>query len=708
VKITGADVTLQGFTVRGTGTSLDHEDTAILVDTGRVNLIDNRVEDALFGIYLKTAHGSVVRGNTVHQKSEIDVARRGDGMRVWYSNDVVIEDNVARDGRDVILWYSNNGVVRNNNFDRNRYGLHLMFSNDTLIEGNALNQNSIGLFIMYSKNATIIGNGMSNNHGPSGGGLGLKDVNGATIERNRFVDNQIAAQIDNSPLDPGVEHVWRDNVFAYNEAALGILPSTRANSFTGNAFIDNIQQVTVLGGGEVTAVEWSKDGRGNYWSDYAGYDANGDGVGDVPYRSQQLFENLIDRHPQLRMFMFSPAATAIDFAAKAFPSVRPRTKLEDAAPLMQPPGALGLPALPERSTPERIGQGAAGLLVAMLALGLVVTVRRRTRTVTESDNGNPHDRNGMAMTRAASHQLAAHEATDDGEVIVVRSLTKRYGRHAAVDDLNLTIARGEAVALWGPNGAGKTTLIRCLLGITRYTGDVRIDGSNPLRAGRTVRSLIGYVPQDLAPSAMTVREMASFVATLKQANDADALDRLRLLGIEDAADKQIAELSGGMRQRLALALALIGSPSILLLDEPTANLDAAGRADLLNLLRRLKRDGMTLVFSSHRPDDVLMLADRVLSLENGRLLGVVAPGEFARDMNATSRLVVSLRNGHMAEALETLAALGLRADEQQGRVLSIDIEPKQKALVLSALARNGVDIDDFDLNVEVGSCILPQ
>jgi ABC-type multidrug transport system ATPase subunit len=209
--------------------------------------------------------------------------------------------------------------------------------------------------------------------------------------------------------------------------------------------------------------------------------------------------------------------------------------------------------------------------------------------------------------------------------------------------------------------------------------------------------MIGYVPQDLAPSPMTVSEMTTFIARLKGIRPDVAHEQLRLLGIEDAAEKAVSALSGGMKQRLALALALVGTPSILLLDEPTANLDAAGRADLLNLLRRLKADGMTLVFSSHRIDDVLTLADRILLIERGVLLRDLAPAAFSEELDAGSRLVVALKNGHMAEAIATLTRLGYEPVRGGDRVLTVGIQPHQKAEVLSALARDGVDIADFEV-----------
>lgn len=279
--------------------------------------------------------------------------------------------------------------------------------------------------------------------------------------------------------------------------------------------------------------------------------------------------------------------------------------------------------------------------------------------------------------------------------ISANGVSKYFGQFPALDNVSFEISPGESAALWGPNGAGKTTIMRCLLGLTRYQGTIEVAGHDPVSEGQQVRSAIGYVPQDLPVQPMTIGEMVAFIAKLKRAKLDDSLERLSLLGLENEVDKEIRALSGGMKQRLALALALIGNPSILLLDEPTASLDAKGRADLLQLLHGLKHQGMTLIFSSHRPEDVLALADRILMLDGGVLAEEQSPGAFKSTLGNESRLVVFLRNGHMQTALDTLTEIGLPGSGE-GKVISVPIRVDQKALVLSAMARNGVDIEDFD------------
>lgn len=216
-------------------------------------------------------------------------------------------------------------------------------------------------------------------------------------------------------------------------------------------------------------------------------------------------------------------------------------------------------------------------------------------------------------------------------MIEVEHLTKRYGAARAVADLSFTVRAGTAVAMWGHNGAGKTTTLRCVLGLVPFEGTIRVGGCDVRGEPRAVRRLIGYVPQSLGYYDLSVAETVELFRALKKVGDPSRGERaLELVGLSGEGGKRAGALSGGMRQRLALALALLADPPVLLLDEPTASLDARGRADLLRLLRGCKRAGKTLLFASHRPEEVRLLADRVLVLENGALAMECGPEEFAR------------------------------------------------------------------------------
>ncbi|MBL8746476.1 MAG: nitrous oxide reductase family maturation protein NosD [Phycisphaerae bacterium] len=335
VEIRSEGVTLRGFTVRNTGIDLDKENAGVRVLAPRCVIEDNRLEGILFGIDLREASGSVVRGNRIGGK-DLDIARRGDGLRLWRSDGALIENNVIHDGRDAILWYSKGITVRGNVGVRCRYGLHLMYSDEVVIEGNDLSENSVGLYIMYSRVVQVRGNRLIRNRGPSGYGLGLKEADQYAIESNLIAGNRVGVYFDGSPFSTVKPGVVRGNTMACNDIGLTLLPSVRGNEISENNFIDNIEQVSVGGRGELKGNQFWKGERGNYWTDYVGYDENGDGVGDFVHESQTLFENMMDREPKLRLLLFSPAQQAIEFIGRALPAVRPEAKFVDEVPLMRP------------------------------------------------------------------------------------------------------------------------------------------------------------------------------------------------------------------------------------------------------------------------------------------------------------------------------------------------------------------------------------
>lgn len=366
VKITAPNVTLKGFVIRNSGASLDQENSGIAVEAPAAVIEGNRLENTLFGVYLREAPQSIIRGNEIHSK-DVDVPRRGDAIRVWYSNEVLIEDNLVTKGRDVVLWYSERLTVRNNTVRDGRYGLHFMYCDDATIENNLLYRNSVGAFMMYSRRIQIYNNTIASNRGPSGFGVGLKDMDDAIIRNNLFLDNRIGAHLDGSPREVDSIGRFEGNVFGYNDIGVNLLPSVRHNEFTRNSFIENEEQVAIAGGGMMADNAWSLAGAGNYWSDYAGYDADQNGLGDVVYRSDRLFENLMAETPALRIFLYSPATNAVDFAAEAFPLVRPQPKLIDEYPQMSPFVPADVPALPQ----EKQSAAVWGIVI-LLAVSLAI------------------------------------------------------------------------------------------------------------------------------------------------------------------------------------------------------------------------------------------------------------------------------------------------------------------------------------------------
>ena len=670
VELAAPGAALEGFVVRGSGDSLEAEDTGIAVTAPGIVVAANRLEDVLFGVSLSEAHGSVVRGNRIAGK-QTPIAMRGDPIRVWYSNDVTIEGNDVDRGRDVVLWYSQALHVRDNVVRGGRYGLHFMYTDDAVVERNRLAGNSVGAYLMYGRGLRLSRNVVSGNRGPSGFGLGLKDMDDVLVEANLLTDNRVGAYVDNSPrlLESSVR--FRGNVFAFNDFALELMPSVRRNRFTRNSFVDNEVQLSVAGEGRLEGNLWAERGVGNYWSDYVGFDADGDGVGDVPYRSEQLYEALMDRRPLLRLFLYSPAAGAIDLAARAFPLVRPEVKLTDPAPLVRPAVPAGLPAV--GGSPRA---AAASASAALLALVLAVSVAPRLRP-----------------RRAA----AARPAAAGGEPVRVTGLTKRYGDLVAVRDMSFSLRPGEAVALWGLNGAGKTTVLRCLLGLLPYEGEVLVAGNDVRRRGREARLRTGFVPQEVSlHDDLTVAETIRFYARLKRAASEHGGVLLERFGLGEHAEARVGGLSGGTRQRLALVLALLADPDLLLLDEPTASLDARSRRELLELLVEEKARGKAILFASHRYDEVAQLADRVLVLERGCLVAAGAPADVATALPGGASLRLSVDEAEVGTAVGVLAAAGFAASPN-GSGIVVRAPAGGKGLPITLLAQAGIKVDDFEL-----------
>ena len=208
-------------------------------------------------------------------------------------------------------------------------------------------------------------------------------------------------------------------------------------------------------------------------------------------------------------------------------------------------------------------------------------------------------------------------------MIRVRGLTVTLGGRSVLQNLDLDLRQGESAALVGPNGAGKTTVLRCLVGLLRYEGSIFVGGIDARRDPVGAKRLLGYMPQVPAFCEETARGALTFVARLRGVSTHEVPDLLDQVGLSAHAHRRVATFSTGMKQRLSLAAALLGSPPVLVLDEPTASLDLRGQRELVQLLGELAQDGRTLLLSSHRSEEIAALASRIVVLDEGR---VVASG----------------------------------------------------------------------------------
>lgn len=234
-------------------------------------------------------------------------------------------------------------------------------------------------------------------------------------------------------------------------------------------------------------------------------------------------------------------------------------------------------------------------------------------------------------------------------MITVRGVTKRYGTRLVLQDVSADIRPGEVTLLLGVNGAGKSTLLRSVLGLESYDGQIEVCGRDPLTAGRDVRALIGYMPQSGGlHTDLTVGETMEFYAAIRRAPQSRVQALLGEAGLADERDTKVGDLSGGMRQRLGFAVALVADPPVLLLDEPTASLDAASREWMTARLRELAAQGRTILVSTHAGQELFDRDCRLLTIEDGRLLpgsasSAPASGERAQTVASAAVTVGDIR-----------------------------------------------------------------
>ncbi len=215
--------------------------------------------------------------------------------------------------------------------------------------------------------------------------------------------------------------------------------------------------------------------------------------------------------------------------------------------------------------------------------------------------------------------------------VEVVGLVKRYGDILALDDVSVAVPAGSVLAVLGPNGAGKTSAVEICEGFRRPdAGTVRVLGLDPRRDGRRLRPRVGVMLQGGgAYPAARCGEMLRLVASFAR-HPHDPVELLAAVGLSSVAETPVKRLSGGQRQRLSLAMAIIGRPELVFLDEPTAGLDPAARHATWDVVEALRRDGATVVLTTHFMDEAERLADRVVVLDHGRVVAEGSPGELTR------------------------------------------------------------------------------
>ena len=255
-------------------------------------------------------------------------------------------------------------------------------------------------------------------------------------------------------------------------------------------------------------------------------------------------------------------------------------------------------------------------------------------------------------------------------VIEVRGLTKHYADIHAVDGIDFEVERGEMFSLLGPNGAGKTTTIEILEGLRDPTSGQALVLGTDVRGGyRKIRDRVGVLPQDFEPfDRLKPREAVEYWANLfDHTLTSDEVAKLiATVGLTDRSDTQALNLSGGEKRRLGIAMSLVGHPELLFLDEPTTGLDPGARRELWGLIRQLKREGTTILLTTHYLDEAEQLADDVAIMNHGKIVARGTPASLISRFGGGASIVLA---GAGRAGYDAVVARGIRAELQDSDVL---------------------------------------
>lgn len=379
VTVLAPQAVVRNLTIRGSGTKGEALDSGVFVEKTATGAIveGNRIEGNLYGISLHGAEGAVARGNTIIGIKEGRVNEAGNGISVWNATGAKVLDNDVSFGRDGIFSIaSKNNVFSGNRFHELRFAVHYMYTNDSVIADNVSTGNTVGYAIMFSNRLKVSGN---ISDGDRDHGFLFNYANGSQIVGNAVLGRLQAPErwltsgmrtneapehgLSNEGEPEGIQGTgWRSGpgkcVFIYNanrnrfrdnwfegcEIGVHFTAGSEGNEISGNAFVKNQNQVKYVGS---RYLDWSKGGRGNFWSDNPAFDLNGDGLGDSAYRPNDLMDKVLWTVPQAKVLANSPAVQVIRWAQAQFPALLPGGVV-DSHPLMVPPAR---PNVAERSRP---------------------------------------------------------------------------------------------------------------------------------------------------------------------------------------------------------------------------------------------------------------------------------------------------------------------------------------------------------------------
>jgi len=329
IQVTADDVVIRGLTLTGSGSSHGDIDSGVQLtrDAHRALVENNRIEGNLYGVDIHGAEDSIVRGNTIIGRRDHRMNDRGNGIYVWNAPGAEIDGNDIRYGRDGIFANSSRrNMFRNNLFRDLRFAVHYMYTHDSEVSGNISIGNHLGYAIMYSDRVQVLNNMSLRDRSH---GVMLNFANGGDV-----VGNLVRGGVEKCTFIYNAhKNLIAGNVYQGCDIGIHFTAGSERNGFTGNGFLGNRNQVKYVGSRDL---EWSVEGRGNYWSDHPAFDLNGDGIADSAFRPNDLMDHILWSQPAAALLTGSPAVALIRWSQSSFPATLPGGVL-DSFPLMTAP-----------------------------------------------------------------------------------------------------------------------------------------------------------------------------------------------------------------------------------------------------------------------------------------------------------------------------------------------------------------------------------
>lgn len=326
IRVASPDVTLANLIVSDSGDDLTSQNAGIYIQPGahRATVMNCVVSYSLFGIWIEDASDVRISGNLITGKRDYPSAQRGNGIQLHNTSGASISGNhisFVRDG--IYVSWSHDAVFRNNRIHDTRYGTHYMNSHNNVLEGNEVYRNRGGLALMSSRDLRVRNNRVWNN---SDQGIMLRTIQDSIIENNVVSSNQRGFFIYDAEFN-----ILRNNRVMENDVGVHLTAGSIHNQVDGNDFVRNREQIRYVAARDE---QWGAEG-GNHWSNYVGWDRDGDGRGDVPYEANDVVDRLVWRIPAVKLLMNSPALQALRLVAQQFPLLR-APSIVDPKPRMQP------------------------------------------------------------------------------------------------------------------------------------------------------------------------------------------------------------------------------------------------------------------------------------------------------------------------------------------------------------------------------------